>query len=272
MHAECIHTNYETSDKLICRLCSGQLKFKFKTRILKKYDIDYFECQVCSSLQTEWPYWINEAYDHNLSNLDTGAAQRNLQNLSASFIVAKLFQLTNAIDFGGGDGLLCRLLRDYGINCFIKDKYATPTYAQGFVSPDFHKPDLVTAFEVIEHFTNPSTDLNNIFQLNPECLLVSTSIYSKHQSDWWYLSTESGQHVFFYSIESINLIAKKYEYESLISGGYILFVKTRLMSPFNKFLAHFLLKRASVRLFRAFILIFPPRGVWSDHLANKSKS
>jgi hypothetical protein len=272
MNTECIHTNYETSDNLICRLCSGQLKSKFKARILRKYDIDYFECQNCRSLQTERPFWIDEAYDHNLSNLDTGAAQRNLQNLSASFIVSKLFRLTNAIDFGGGDGFLCRLLRDYGINCFVKDKYATPTYAQGFVSPDFHKPDLVTAFEVIEHFTNPSTDLNNIFQLNPDCLLVSTSIYSKQQSDWWYLSTESGQHVFFYSVESIKLIAKKYGYESLISGGYILFVKTRLISPFNKFMANFFLKRAIVRLVRAFILILPTRGVWSDHMANKAKS
>lgn len=272
MNAEVINTNYKTSEKLTCRLCSGQLLLKFNSRILCKYDIKYFECMTCRSLQTEHPFWIDEAYSHNLSNLDTGAVQRNLQNLSACFIVSKLFGLTNAIDFGGGDGFLCRLLRDYRINCFVQDKYATPTYAQGFSNPDFSKPDLVTAFEVIEHFTNPSADLNNIFNLNPSCLLISTSIYSKQKSDWWYLSNESGQHVFFYSVDSILLIAKKYEYESLISGGYILFVKSSLMTSIKRFMASIFLKRAIVRLIRAFILILPARGVWLDHLSIRVKS
>jgi hypothetical protein len=265
------NTNCEIDDKLNCRLCNGHLKSKFTTRILRKYDIDYLECQNCRSLQTEHPFWINEAYEHNLSNLDTGVAQRNLQNLSASFIVSKLFGLNNVIDFGGGDGFLCRLLRDYGINCYVMDKYANPNYAQGFINPNFNEPGLLTAFEVIEHFTNPRTDLNNIFLLNPDCLLVSTSIYSKQQSDWWYLSTESGQHVFFYSIESINLIARIYEYDSLISGGYILFIKKKLMSPRKKLMAKIFLKRGIVRLVRALILIMPARGVWLDHLSNKMK-
>jgi hypothetical protein len=56
-----------------------------------------------------------------LSYLDTGRAQRNLSDLAVCFFVSKLYKLKNIIDFGGGDGLLCRFLRDYGLNCFVKD-------------------------------------------------------------------------------------------------------------------------------------------------------
>src|ERR1700730_9135404 len=120
----------ETIDGGECRLCQGRLSFRFKSTVLGRYSVHYFECRECRSLQTEPPYWLNEAYSHNLSGLDTGAAQRNLHNLAACYIISKLFGATDAIDYGGGDDLLCRLLRDYGLNCFVSDKYAKVTYAQ----------------------------------------------------------------------------------------------------------------------------------------------
>ena len=89
------------------------------------------------------------------------------------------------IDIGGGDGLLCRLLRDYDINCFVKDKYATPTYAQGFTEQNFDKPDLVIGFELLEHFPTPKSDLEDLFKHNSNVLLLSTAIYTNEKSDWW---------------------------------------------------------------------------------------
>mgnify|MGYP001320862266 CR=1 FL=1 len=64
----------------------------------------------------------------------------------------KFFGLKNVIDFGGGEGLLCRMLRDYGANCYVMDKYREPTYGEGFTEPDFKSPDLLLAFELLEHF------------------------------------------------------------------------------------------------------------------------
>ena len=93
-----------------CRLCNGSLKASFCLEVLAKYEVQYYKCADCQSLQTETPYWLDEAYDHkNLSNTDTGAAQRNLHNLAACFVMAKLFNAKNVIDVGGGDGLLCRM-------------------------------------------------------------------------------------------------------------------------------------------------------------------
>jgi hypothetical protein len=254
-----------------CRLCNGMLSKLYTLKVLSKYNVDYYKCGDCQSLQTETPYWLNEAYGNkNLSNLDTGAVQRNLHNLAACFAISKLLNLRNVIDFGGGDGLFCRMLRDYNINCYVKDKYATPTYAQGFTEQNFNVPDLVLGFEVLEHFPNPSTDLNGLFSYTPKALLLSTAIYTNEKNDWWYLAPESGQHIFFYSKQALEEIASKYNYNLVISGGFILFIKNA--SKLKKLAAKFLLKGRVVRLLKALIVLLPTPGVCKDHLLQVEKS
>ena len=248
-----------------CRLCNNTATKKFSKVVLGKYPVDYFECINCDSLQTEKPFWLDEAYENNsLSYTDTGAAQRNFNNLVACLSISKVFNLKNVIDIGGGDGLLCRMLRDYGINCYVKDKYAIPTYAQGFTDEDFDKPDLVIGFEVLEHLPHPDLDILNLFECSPDVVLLSTSIYSKNPSDWWYLSPESGQHVFFYSKKALNLVAKKYKYSLSINGSYILFVKKK--SPIKKFIARLLLIDRIQRFLKIYIVQLSTPGVWEDYL------
>ncbi len=254
------------SDKenLECRLCDGSLSHRFDLQVLGTHDVQYFECSNCGSLQTEPPYWLDEAYSkENLSNLDTGAAQRNIHNMAACFAMSKLFNLRNAIDFGGGDGLLCRMLRDHEINCYVKDKHASPTYAQGFTDQDFEQPDLLIGFELLEHFANPKIDLEDLFGLRPAALLLSTSLYTNEGKDWWYLTPESGQHVFFYSRKALDLIVEKYGYSAVFSGGFILLLRDA--SPIRKALARFLLTRIICRFIRALVVLLPARGVWKDH-------
>jgi Methyltransferase domain len=254
-----------------CRLCGGHLAPKFSRILLHKYEVRYFECDRCVSLQTESPYWLDDAYGSNLSILDSGAAQRNLQNLAAAYLVSKLFRVRDALDFGGGDGLLCRLLRDYNVNCYVKDKYAVPTYSQGFTEPDFGAPNLVLAFEVLEHFAAPARELENLFQSRPKVLLASTEIYDRQRADWWYLASESGQHVFFYSEKAVQIIAERFGYSSLLSGGFLLFVRKPDHSAFKSFLARILLNRVVCRLLRGLILILPAPGAWRDHQSAKFK-
>ena len=248
-----------------CRLCASTAIPCFNLKILGKHQVAFFECSKCHSLQTEAPYWLDEAYGNkNLSNLDTGAARRNIHNLAACFAISKLFDFHNVIDIGGGDGLLCRMLRDYGINCFVKDKYASPIYAQGFTEPTFTKPDLVIGFEVMEHFANPESDLDDLFGYQPKALLMSTAIYTNQSSDWWYLLPESGQHVFFYSRQALELIAKKYQYSLIVSGGFILFI--RQPSALKAFLAKVLLKEKICRLIRSLVVVLPAPGILNDQL------
>jgi Methyltransferase domain len=254
-----------------CRLCGGQLSTRFNLTVLHKHEVSYYICQECQSLQTENPYWLIEAYQHSLSNLDTGAAQRVLRNLAACYSVAKLFGVKNVIDIGGGDGLLCRLLRDYGINCFVKDKYAEPSYAQGFTEPNFGVADLILAFEVFEHFQNPKSDLDAFFALGSNLFLVSTCVYKNEQHDWWYLSPEGGQHVFFYSKKALQLIALKYGYELIICGSIILFARGNVLNRAKLLFAKLLLNRYSNRILRSVVVLLPTQGVWRDHLLKKAK-
>tara|TARA_B100000787_G_scaffold147049_1_gene117871 strand:- start:2381 stop:3199 length:819 start_codon:yes stop_codon:yes gene_type:complete len=253
-------------NKLIekCRLCDGIVSDKFELKVLGKYDVQYKECTQCLSLQTEAPYWLDEVYgEDNLSNTDTGAVQRNLTVFTVCYTLFRLLDLKNIIDFGGGDGLLCRLLRDHNANCYVKDKYATPTYAQGYTEQDFTKPDLITAFEVLEHLSNPMTELAEMFAFNSDAALFSTEIYKNHTQDWWYLSAVSGQHVFFYSYKSLEMIAEKYNYNLIVNGNFILFVKK--ISKIKKIAVKILLNKFVQRMLKPLILSFPTSGVGHDH-------
>jgi len=255
-----------------CRLCGGIAKNIFNQTILQKYKVGYYKCDTCLSLQTEDAYWLDEAYGNSLSWLDTGAAQRNLSNLAVCFFVSKLYNLKDIIDFGGGDGLLCRFLRDYGLNCFVKDKYAAPTYAQGFTEPNFQNPHLIIAFEVLEHFPNPKRDLDNLFNLNPQVLLVSTVIYTNEDSDWWYLAPESGQHIFFYSRKALGLIANEYGYRLLTHGDYVLFIRPNLLSDAKYVLTKLALNRVIRRLLRSLVVLLPAPYTGNDRLLQKERS
>jgi hypothetical protein len=233
--------------------------------------VGYHECRTCYSLQTDDPHWLAEAYeDCSLSVTDTGAVQRNLENLAACYAVSRIMKARNVIDIGGGDGLLCRLLRDYRINCYVQDKYATPTYARGFTSPDFETPDLVIGFEVLEHYANPQSDLNALFENHPRSVLLSTVLFSNQNQDWWYLSPESGQHVFFYSRHAMTMIAQKYGYELVMCGGFILF--TRGASRLQKRLCKTLLNNLVLRLLKSAIFLLPAPGALQDHLMQVEQS
>lgn len=252
------------SADLICRLCGGSLAFQFKGTVLGRHAISYFACVACESLQTEPPHWLEQAYANNLADLDTGAAQRCFVNLGASHLVARFFGLRNILDFGGGDGLHARLLRDHGLNAFVEDAHARPGYAQGFTTPDFKSPDLVTAFEVMEHFANPEEDLAQIFGRGAKAVLASTTRWQGEGADWWYLTPGTGQHIFFYSESAIALIAARFGYTLAASGNYLLFLKPDIAGSARISLVRQLLRGRMPRLWSSALQLRQPGGADKD--------
>jgi hypothetical protein len=250
--------------QISCRLCGAHAIYRFSLQVLHKHTVAYFECESCHSLQTEQPYWISEAYVSNLAILDTGAAQRNLANLAATYLVAHVLRLKNVLDYGGGDGLLCRLLRDYEINCFVNDKYAAATYARAFGVPNFIRPDILLAFEVFEHFENPQVDLELLFKSNSDVLITSTGIFNGQNADWWYLTPETGQHLFFYSRNALELIGRRYGFKLLFFSSYILFVRANTVTSIKAAVLHLLMNKFSLRMVSAIIRLLPTRGVLRD--------
>jgi Methyltransferase domain len=245
-----------------CRLCNAATIPLFRKSVLGKFDAAYLECTGCGSLQTEEPYWLADAYADDAS-LDPGAVQRCLHNLGLTLAVSRTLGLRRLLDYGGGYGLLCRLLRDAGVDAYSFDRYRKTGYAAGFDAAPTEPFDLVTAFEVLEHLANPGVEIDEIFLARPRAVLASTEIYRGQGSDWWYLAPIEGQHVFFYSAKAIQLIGARYGYDVLFGRGFILYSRNPL-SAWHRFILTRLVRESAIRMFMAAALVRRNRAVQND--------
>jgi hypothetical protein len=203
---------------IACRLCNAAASFRFTRVLMQKYEVDYFECTQCRSLQTEKPYWLDHAYANPNSVLDVGRAQRNvLTAMLCAYILRKLgvVETEMGLDWGGAEGLFCRLMRDRGFNFFTYDKYIEPLYSEPYriEDPAAMCPIVtITAFEVLEHLPEPAQAVGEIFALHPRLLFCTTELYEGQGNDWYYLSPINGRHCFFYSSEGMQWIANRFGY------------------------------------------------------------
>jgi hypothetical protein len=212
-----------------CRLCGARANYWNTKRLLNRYDVSYYLCSQCGSLQTEQPYWLDVAYDVSGLGDDVGAAQRTIDlvlNTSALLARIKLPANAECIDVGGGLGLFTRLMRDRGINFFSYDLYAHPFFSDRYSLKSLagRSPAVVTAFEVLEHFTNPAHDLKQLFESRPALVIATTELFTGQDLSWPYFAEGTGQHVFFYSPKALTQIAKQFGYSLAHVGGLIVFV------------------------------------------------
>jgi len=214
-----------------CRLCDGSTRLHFTAVVLEKYDCDYLLCEACGSLQSERPYWLEEAYDRGgISDADTGMFLRGINNLAIIYVVSRIARLparARVLDFGGGSGLLCRMLRDVGFDARVSDRYARNEIAQGFDDLG-ETPDLMCSFEVAEHFPEPRAGMTSILGRNAPICLVGTELYHGQGKDWGYIGPQTGQHVFFYSHAAMKIMADQHEYVYERVGSMHFFLKRPL--------------------------------------------
>jgi hypothetical protein len=156
--------------EISCRLCGNLAHFSFQKKIISKHDINYFHCQTCGALQTEEPYWLDEAYQPINEQLDTGQFIRCLHNAAFLDAVTSQLNLSNEplIDYGCGSGLTARILRDVGINAYGYDTYSTPRLLMGFQTETLEGASIINLCEVAEHFHNPKSSFEHIFSCKPK--------------------------------------------------------------------------------------------------------
>ena len=201
--------------------------FSFEKKILSKYQISYYLCGKCGALQTEAPYWLDEAYDPLNERFDTGQLVRSLNN--AAFLNALLPRLDlpkgRIIDYGCGSGLLTRLLRDVGMDVWGFDTYSKPRLAIGFHTTTLEGAKVINLCEVAEHFDDPARYFDEIFSSGIDILVMQTGIFESQDPNWGYLSVEHGQHIFFYTSNTIEFLAKRHNMAATFINEFVVFFK-----------------------------------------------
>jgi 2-polyprenyl-3-methyl-5-hydroxy-6-metoxy-1,4-benzoquinol methylase len=106
------------------------------------------------------------------------------------------------------------MMRDYGFDFYWQDKYCNNLLAQGFeYIKDSSEYDAVTAFEVLEHVTNPVEFIKNaMLETGTDTIIFSTLLYEgppPNPNDWWYYAFQTGQHIGFFQKKTLKIIGEK---------------------------------------------------------------
>lgn len=227
---------------ITCKICGNKTTIIFAMKVLNKYNVSYFFCENCKLLQTEEPYWLEEAYKEPINLSDTGLVQRN--NYLSRKVSIILFSIFGAkgkyLDYAGGYGLFVRLMRDIGFDFYWIDLHTPNLFAKGFEYCDKDNIDAITTFETFEHFVDPIEEIGKIVKISPNIIFTTELLPNKipEPKNWWYYGLDHGQHVSFYSPRTLAFIAKKYKLNFITDGNIHIFTKKRI----NRFLYSFLLK------------------------------
>lgn len=203
-----------------CSICKNTSTQLFRTKVLEKYDVNYFQCNNCGFIQTEHAHWLKEAYSNAITSLDIGLVSRNLFYAPKTDLIINLFfnSGTQFLDYGGGYGMFVRMMRDKGFNFYRQDIYCENLFAKNFdvTNLDANKQssfELLCAFEVFEHLENPLVEIEKMFAYSKN-ILFSTELQPPQKlsnpKEWWYFTPETGQHISLYSERSLQLIAEKF--------------------------------------------------------------
>jgi hypothetical protein len=235
------------------KITGGDTTLLFTARVLNKYDVKYYCCNQTGFIQTEEPYWLEEAYSSAITKLDVGLPYRNItlaERVSKALLRDFNYKGT-FLDYAGGYGLFTRLMRDKGFDFYHVDQYCQNIFAEYFELNDLPPNtcfELVTAFEVFEHLPNPIAEIKKMLEFSNN-LLFSTDLQPDNiqtPDDWPYFSTETGQHISFYNEAALKYIADTLGYHFYTDGKFLhLFTKTSFShNPLASHKDSFLLRKA----------------------------
>jgi len=199
----------------LCKICGGPSRYFDTATVLDRYQVTYSRCDNCGLVETEKPYWLAESYSEAIARSDLGLASRNVDLARKTRLLLSLLfgNAKKFVDYGGGYGLFVRLMRDRGFDFYRFDTYCPNIFAKGFeVGSDAVGFDLLTAFEVFEHLSDPVGELTTMLSMAPTIVLTTDLIPRLNPPkphEWWYYATDSGQHVTLYTQEALCHLAKR---------------------------------------------------------------
>lgn len=253
----------------LCRICKSNTQNIYTLTVLKKYQVDYHHCPSCGFIQTDNPFWLEEAYNESINDTDTGYMARN-QFLSKKVSLFSLLECNvqgKFLDYAGGYGVFVRLMRDVGVDFYWDDKYTKNLFSKGFEYIEQEKVEMITTFESFEHFVDPILEIESMLG-KTDCIYLSTDLINDDilpEKDWWYFGLEHGQHISFYSRRTFITIAEKYNLNVEFLNGTVVLSKrkvrriTRVLDKLLRFIP-------SSLIFRFF-----NTKTWADHVNIKNR-
>lgn len=224
-------------ETVTCRVCS-HISSYFATALLRgEHKVRYYQCPNCGFKQTESPFWLEDAYSSAITSADVGLVRRNLTLAGKSHALICAFFNPDArfLDYGGGYGLFVRLMRDRGFDFYLLEERCTNLFAEGFdVRTGEEGPyEMVTAFEVLEHFVHPIEEIEKLLRLSTSILLTTQLIppHNPRPDQWWYYGLDHGQHVSFYTGRTLALIADHFGLHFASDGTSMHLLSTKQIRP-----------------------------------------
>ena len=214
--------------------------FFASAKILNKYDIKYFNCGICGFIQTEEPFWLEEAYSDAINYSDIGLLKRNIDLLNPTKAIIK-FQFNKNekfVDYGAGYGVFVRMMRDAGFDFYWSDKYCDNLFAKDFeaadAKTDSSKYEMLTAYEVFEHLEDPVKETEEMLKYS-DSIMFSTYLLPSHNPkpcEWWYYTPDHGQHISIYTKQSLKILGERFNLHLYSNGKNIHLLSKRKLNGF----------------------------------------
>lgn len=179
----------------------------------------YYFCERCGfCFAPEFSQWRLEDFETKIYNSDYKIVDPDYAEVRPRANARTLINLFGTqglgirhIDYGGGKGLLSKVLLDSGWQSTSYD----PFIYRDMQLETFGKFQLVTAFEVFEHTPDVGQLVSNLSLLLSQdgILLFSTLISDgkigpRQRLNWWYASPRNG-HISLFSSKSLSILGAK---------------------------------------------------------------
>lgn len=183
--------------------------------------IEYWRCAECGFISApEMAAWSIETMKERVYNDGYAAFDPDYVNArprSNAAQMAKAIGPRRHLDYGGGNGLMAKLLRESGFDSTSFD----PMDEDGNEA-DLGTFDVITAFEVFEHTPDPRSLMKYIGTLlRPGGVVYFSTLLSdvvKEPLKWWYLAPRNG-HISLFTRRSLQILAARNGYRFFTDGA-----------------------------------------------------
>jgi hypothetical protein len=177
----------------------------------------YYHCLNCAfTFAPELMAWNKTQFEQNIYNDEYGRVDPDYLEARPANNATSVFENFSAfygksrhLDFGGGNGLMSKMLREKGWDSTSYDPFVNTDVKL----EDLGKFDFITAFEIFEHVSDVHGLIQSLTRLmHPQSvvlfstLISDTDIHINQRLNWWYASPRNG-HISLFSKKSLALLA-----------------------------------------------------------------